>query len=355
MHNLKDKFSTVDQISRILQRLLNEKNITINDSRKMINLLLKNNKLENVDSFLSAFLTGMSFLDLSSDEISYLVDEIFLIDKYVPYRNNFRKIDNIICVAGSGKKYHKTLNITTLSAILASGLCAKVVKPVSKGVTSNLGSGELLDTLKISAYSNTDDIYCQIKKYNICFVAIENNIPTFDSIYGGRQLTISPLSYVLPGLMSPIKCQHVYYGLSSSEHLKSMELFRKYGVLGNITVVSSYYNGGFIDELTINSNSKLSMMNSDNKVNYVDIQNHISDKIDPMNIKSLSIEQKNVDYILQTINSGIINDYTKTLALNAAGILITANVFNNLAEAYQVCIEFIENLKLSKRLKVLQK
>lgn len=39
MHNLKDKFSTVDQISRILQRLLNEKNITINDSRKMINLL----------------------------------------------------------------------------------------------------------------------------------------------------------------------------------------------------------------------------------------------------------------------------------------------------------------------------
>lgn len=73
MHNLKDKFSTVDQISRILQRLLNEKNITINDSRKMINLLLKNNKLENVDSFLSAFLTGMSFLDLSSDEISYLL------------------------------------------------------------------------------------------------------------------------------------------------------------------------------------------------------------------------------------------------------------------------------------------
>ncbi|MCY7191595.1 hypothetical protein [Streptococcus gallolyticus] len=355
MHELANSFSTVNQISCILQKILNERDIAEYDLRKMMNLLLNNKDLKNIDSFLSAFLTGILFVDLSSDDIASLVDEILSKDKYIPYENDFKNIQNIICVAGSGKKYHKTFNVTTLAAILASGLGAKVVKTVSKGVTSKLGSGELLDTLKISAYNRLDDIYNQLNQQDICFVSIEQNIPTFDSIYGGRQLTISPLSYVLPGLMSPIKCQHIYYGLSSSEHLKSLELFRKYGVPGNISVACSYYYGGFIDELIIGSNSKLSIMNSDNKINVMDISEQISDKTDPMNITSFSKEKRNVEYILQTIDSGIINDYTKIVALNSAGILITANVFSDLMEAYRASLNYIKNLKLSNRIKMLQK
>lgn len=355
MNELAKSFSIVDQASCILQRILNERNISEYDLRKMMNLLLSNKDLKNIDSFLSAFLTGISFLDLSSDDISSLVDEILSKDKYIPYKNDLKGIQNIICVAGSGKKYHKTFNVTTIAAILASGLGAKVVKPVSKGVTSKLGSGELLETLKISAYSSMDNIYNQLRQQDICFVSIEKNIPTFDSIYGGRQLAISPLSHVLPGLMSPIKCQHIYYGLSSSEHLKSLELFRKYGVLGNVSVASSYYYGGFIDELIIGPNSKLSIMDSDNQINEVKILEQISDKNEPINISSFSNEKRNVEYIIQTIDGGIINDYTKVIAINSAGILITANVFSNLEEAYQASLNYIKNLELSNRIKKLRK
>ncbi|WP_207940475.1 anthranilate phosphoribosyltransferase [Enterococcus sp. DIV2402] len=332
-----------------------KKSISEYDLRKIITLLLVNNDLKNVDNFLSAFLTGISYIDLSASNISSLVDEILLLDNYIPYENDLKDIKNIICVAGSGKKYHKTLNITTLAAILASGLGAKVVKPVSNGVTSKLGSEELLTSLKITAYSDINDIYDQLSKYNISFVSIEKNIPTFDEIYGGRQLTISPLSHVLPGLMSPIKCDHIYYGLSSDEHSKSFELFKKYGIPGNISVVCSNYSGGFIDELILSPKSKLSMMKSDNKVDVLNILDQISDRMDPMNIRSLSNEKKNIKYILQTIDSGIINDYTKTIALNAAGILITSNIYSNLAEAYLISLNYIKDLNLSKKIKDLQK
>lgn len=355
MYESINNFSTIDQISCILQKLLNKKNISEYDLRKMITLLLANKDLKNIDSFLSAFLTGISFVDLSASDISSLVDEILLKDTYTPYKNNLEDIKNIICVAGSGKKYHKTFNITTLAAILASGLGAKVVKPVSNGVTSKLGSGELLEILKIDACSDINDIYDQLIKNNISFVSIEKNIPTFDEIYGGRQLTISPLSYVLPGLMSPIKCEHIYYGLSSDEHSKSFELFRKYGVPGNISVVCSNYSGGFIDELIIGPKSKLSMMTSDNKVYVLNILDQILDETDPMNIRSLSSEKKNVQYILQIIDSGVINDYTKIIALNAAGILVTSSIYSSVSEAYITSLNYIEDLKLSKRIKYLQK
>lgn len=109
MNELAKSFSIVDQTSCILQRILNERNISEEDLRKMMNLLLNNKDLKNIDSFLSAFLTGISFLDLSSDDISSLVDEILSKDKYIPYKNDLKDIDNIICVAGSGKNIIKLL------------------------------------------------------------------------------------------------------------------------------------------------------------------------------------------------------------------------------------------------------
>lgn len=55
MNELAKSFSIVDQASCILQRILNERNISEYDLRKMMNLLLSNKDLKNIDSFLSAF------------------------------------------------------------------------------------------------------------------------------------------------------------------------------------------------------------------------------------------------------------------------------------------------------------
>ncbi|MGF0112870.1 hypothetical protein ACQRDX_08990, partial [Streptococcus sp. SGI.013] len=96
MHELANSFSTVNQISCILQKILNEKSISEYDLRNMINLLLDSQDLRNRESFLSSFLTGISFIDLSSDDIASLVDEILSKDKYTPYENDFKDIENII-------------------------------------------------------------------------------------------------------------------------------------------------------------------------------------------------------------------------------------------------------------------
>ena len=65
--------------------------------------------------------------------------------------------------------------------------------------------------------------------------------------------------------------------------------------------------------------------------------------------------KKNVQYILQIIDSGVINDYTKIIALNAAGILVTSSIYSSVSEAYITSLNYIEDLKLSKRIKYLQK
>lgn len=354
MHKKTNTFSVIDKISRILQKIIQNKTSSEDDLRIFISLLLMNKDIPNVDSFLSAFLTGLSFTDLSSRKISFIVDEILKVDNYKPYNKELSDIKNIVCVAGSGKKYHKTLNITTMSAILASGLGAKIIKPTSKGVTSKLGSEELLTHLNIPIHTDIYNIHNQLKKFNISFTSIENNIPTFDDIYGGRQLTISPLSNILPGLMSPIKCEHMYYGLSSDQHSKSLKLFRQYGISGNISVVCSEYREGFIDELLFVNKSKLSMLRDDNLIEEYKILDILPEKIDPQNIESLSDENKNITYILRSVNSGLVNDYTKTISLNSAGILVTSNIYSTFEEAYRDSLDYITSLKLSNRLKKIQ-
>ncbi|MCT7755780.1 MAG: hypothetical protein N4R76_04330 [Lactobacillus iners] len=348
---MNDKFNQVNLISKQLQQIVNDKKYDILELKDILYYLMSSDKKYS-DAFLSSLLMGLELVDMPSKDIKTLIDVIIRINHYNPFSVSLSKYPNITCVAGSGKKYYKTLNITTLATIVASGLGAVIVKPTSKGVTSRLGSEDLLSYLKLPITNSITKAETFISKNYIAFFSIENLIPKFDAIYGGRQLTISPLSNALPGLMSPISCQNIYFGLSSNYHNKALNLLRSYGIGGNISISSTKLNEGYLDELTFSSGSKLTFESSNNST--IILEGITFDKADLNNARSTNNITNNINKIISEIKSTEVTDYMKIVCLNAAGILLTAGVYKNIRVAYEQAKLYVQKGKLLDRINALR-
>lgn len=344
---MSDKFNQINLISKQLQQIVNNKNYDILKLEDILYYLMSSNK-EYSDAFLSSLLMGLELIDMPSKDIKALINTIIKANHYKPFSVSFSKYPNITCVAGSGKKYYKTLNITTLATIIASGLGAVIVKPTSKGVTSRLGSEDLLTYLKLPVTNSIVEAKTLISENSIAFFSIENLIPKFDAIYGGRQLAISPLSNALPGLMSPISCKNIYYGLSSNYHKKALSLFRSYGIKGNISISSTKLTEGYLDELTFSNNSKLTFEPSDNSK--IILEGFNFDEVNLNNVKSTNNVTNNITKIISEIKSTEITDYMKIVCLNAAGILLAAGLYKNIKVAYDQAKLYVQNGKFLNRI-----
>lgn len=171
MNELAKSFSIVDQTSCILQRILNERNISEEDLRKMMNLLLNNKDLKNIDSFLSAFLTGISFLDLSSDDISSLVDEILeFINDFYSHIQNFHYKNGIslgYAIYNNfpffNKNQQKLKDIVEISPININYIGEISEKKINEKINEieqlKVQLKNLKNQTRFTAFSSGDDIY----------------------------------------------------------------------------------------------------------------------------------------------------------------------------------------------------
>lgn len=316
--------------------------------REGVDIILRE-KVSPADANLSALLGILQARGTDEESVFALVDEILRFERYRPFYYSLPGIENIVCVAGSGKKFLKTLNITTIATLVASDLGVNIVKPTSHGVTSILGSGDLLEILGIRVCRNVDEAGKMLRITGVAYFSIENLIPDFDARYGGRQLTISPLSYLLPPLMSPIKCDHVFYGLSDSLVEKSASLVSRYCRSGNVTVVSSSIGGGFIDELLFNGNSRMYIVNGKSLELtpnwFFEDERVISDAIRVRDTKQSALAR-----IDDVIYGRADNPYVRTICLNAAAMMLTGGISGSLKTAYEQAHDYILGGRLRGRI-----
>lgn len=340
-------FSSTDKLSQILTDAL-KRTPTLVELRTGINIIL-NKTISPADANLSAFLGILQVRGLDEESILSLVDAILQFEDYTPFEYDVSGVNNVVCVAGSGKKYLKTLNITTLATLIASGLGTTIVKPTSHGVTSVRGSGDLLSALGIKTCSRIDEAEQMLHLTGVAYFSIENMIPDFDARYGGRQLTISPLSYLLPALMSPVRCDHVFYGLSDGAIEKSASLISRYCQKGNIAVVSSSLHGGFIDELLFNGTGQMLIKNGRSKKIVPDWFSESEQGIID-EIRARTAEKSYWKQVDNVIDGREDNAYVRTICLNAAAIMVTGEAVSSLHQAYEQAHDYVLSHQLRERI-----
>ena len=88
--------------------------------------------------------------------------------------NKVKTDPNTIDTCGTGGDGQNSLNISTAAAIVLASMGIKVAKHGNKAVSSNCGSADVLEALKININLNANEVEENIKKFNFAFMFAPN-------------------------------------------------------------------------------------------------------------------------------------------------------------------------------------
>lgn len=308
-------------------------------------LILTHPQVKARDAQLGSFLTGLMVRGTTSSEVATLIRTALNIDGITRFRPPIPSGERLVGVAGSGKKGLKTFNISTPACIVAATLGAYVAKPGS-GATSSL-SGSRDFALIVGAKPLTNQEMTEVllaTKFGL--FPLEDVIPKFDSVYGGKTFGPTPLSFGLPAIANPIVCDALLYGLSHPNVKLSMELFRHFGSKEVIVVASSHDRIHYVDELTPLTTNMMGR-----------ITNGIIGEVEEPDVTLLTGQAtcqpedlEPGDSLIENIQcavrvlAGKGSIYREqAVAMNAAAILVLANKTPDLKEGFEVSLKALQS------------
>jgi len=123
-----------------------------------------------------------------------------------------------IDIVGTGGDKKNTFNISTLSAVVVAGAGYKVTKHGSYGVSSSVGSSNVLQALGYEFTNDTDVLKKQLETANLCFLHAPLFHPAMKEVVPiRRDLGMKTFFNMLGPLVNPIQPTHQLFGTFSLE------------------------------------------------------------------------------------------------------------------------------------------
>ena len=135
-------------MSNLLENLKKGQNLTFNESKSLFSDLMEGKYEEN---YIIEILEALIKKGETKDE---LAGGIFVL------RNKAHKVkadEETIDTCGTGGDGQNSLNISTASAIVLASMGVKVAKHGNKAVSSNCGSADVLEALKIDIHQSPQE------------------------------------------------------------------------------------------------------------------------------------------------------------------------------------------------------
>ncbi len=302
---------------------------------------------------LSMILYGLDVKGPSKEEILGLVDFLNHIEPHLAKKLQ-PKSNNAICLAGSGKKELKTFNISTSAALVVASLGYPVAKLVSRATSSLTGSTDVLSLLGAELNIPITSMIEIMDDLNFGAFSIENTIPNFDKIYGGIFHTPHAFSYILPALLSPVKCNSVAYGLTQSDTQLSEEVFKELNLYKTGGIVTTNVDGLLVDELLPIGKNNISIIDQPHATQeiYEDLES-IRERVDckVSDISALNTKQEQAELLKRLLEGKASDQQAHIVALNAAFIIKSGNPHLIFSELYKDAWDIILSGKSAQILK----
>jgi anthranilate phosphoribosyltransferase len=259
--------------------------------------------------------------------------------------------ESIVDTCGTGGDGKNTLNISTASSILLSSIGIKVAKHGNKALSSKCGSADVLEKLNININLKPDDVAKSIEKYNFGFMFAPNYHSAMKYVAPIRKKIGKRTIFNLIGpLSSPADVKRQVVGVYSK---KWLNLFAE--ALKKLNSKHAWI---------VHSDDGMDEISPFAKTTVVELKDNIITErvIDP---KSVGIKFNNVNNLLGKdpdynakkiieIFSGIDNEFSEAVCLNAAAGLIVSGKFDDFVEAYKLSRDHILSSKVSTHLKKLK-
>ena len=329
-------------MSDIVTRLKQSQNLSFEDSKSLFSNLMEGKYTENQ---IIEILESLIKKGETKDE---LAGGIFIL------RDKATKVScdpNTIDTCGTGGDGQNSLNISTAAAIVLASMGVKVAKHGNKAVSSNCGSADVLEALKININLKPNEAEDSIKKFNFAFMFAPNYHSAMKYVGPARKKMGKKTIFNLIGpLSSPAQVKRQVIGVFDK---KWMMPFAE--ALKENNVVHAYI---------VHSDDGMDEISPFAKTNVVELKDEKINEfiIDPKDLginssNKENLKGKNAKYNSEKIidiYKGSSNEFSQSVALNAAAGLVVAGKENNFKNAFKKTSEHLKSGKVFEHLTKLQ-
>jgi len=256
-----------------------------------------------------------------------------------------------IDTCGTGGDGQNSLNISTASAIVLASTDVKVAKHGNRAVSSNCGSADVLEALKIKINLKPEEAEQSIEKVNFAFMFAPDYHQAMKHVAGARKKIAKKTIFNLIGpLSSPAQVKKQVVGVFDEKWMMPFAEALKENNVENAFIVHSEDG---MDEISPFTKTKIIELNNGN------IKNFIINPAD-LNITNKNKENlkgKNAEYNAQkiiNIYKGEDNEFSDSVALNVAAGLIVSNREKDFKIAYEFAKYHLKSGKVFEHLKKIQ-
>ena len=329
-------------MSDIATKLKQGQNLSFEDSKSLFTDLMEG---KHEESQIIEILESFKKKGETKDE---LAGGIFVLrDKATKVSCDTDTIDT----CGTGGDGQNSLNISTAAAIVLASMGVKVAKHGNKAVSSNCGSADVLEALKININLKSNEAEKSIKNFNFAFMFAPNYHSAMKHVGPARKKMGKKTIFNLIGpLSSPAKVKRQVIGVFDKKWMKPFaEALKENNVMHAYIV----HSDDGMDEISPFAKTNVVEL-KDGKINEFTINPKDLDinEGDKENLKGKNAEY-NAEKIID-IYKGTSNEFSKSVALNAAAGLIVSGKENDFKNAFNKVTKHLNSGKVFEHLTKLQ-
>ena len=310
-------------MTNIVEKLKKGRNLSFDESKILFSELMEGKFSENcIIEILEAFIKKGE----TKDE---LAGGIYVLKAKA---NKVKSDQNTIDTCGTGGDGQNSLNISTAAAIALSSMGVKVAKHGNKAVSSNCGSADVLEALKININLKPNEAEDSINKFNFAFMFAPNYHSAMKYVGSARKKIGKKTIFNLIGpLSNPAQVKRQVVGVFDKKWMKPFA-----EALKENNVIHAYI---------VHSDDGMDEISPFAKTNVIELKDKKINEftIDPRdlginfgnidNLKGESAEY-NSEKIIE-IFKGESNEFSQAVALNVAAGLIVSGRENEFQTAFE--------------------
>ena len=329
-------------MTNIVEKLKKGENLSFKESKAIFTDLMEGKHSENsIIEILESFIKKGETKDELAGGIFVLRDKA----------TKVHADPNVIDTCGTGGDGQNSLNISTAAAIVLASMGVKVAKHGNKAVSSNCGSADVLEALKININLKPDEAENSIRKLNFAFMFAPNYHSAMKHVGPARKKMGKKTIFNLIGpLSSPAQVKRQVIGVFDKKWMKPFAEALKENNVVHAYIVHS--NDG-MDEISPFAKTNVVEL-KDSKINEftIDPKDFGISEGDKENLKGKNAEY-NAEKIID-IYKGTANEFSQSVALNAAAGLIVSGKANDFKNAFHKATEHLNSGKVFEHLTKLQ-
>ena len=329
-------------MSNIKEKLKKGQNLSFEESKVLFSELMEGkHEMNSIIEVLNALLKKGE----TKDE---LAGGIYILRKKA---NKVNTDENTIDTCGTGGDGQNSLNISTAAAIVLASMGVKVAKHGNKAVSSNCGSADVLEALKVNINLNPKEAEESIKKFNFAFMFAPNYHSAMKHVGPARKKMGRKTIFNLIGpLSSPAQVKRQVIGVFDKKWMKPF--------------AEALKENGVVHAYIVHSDDGMDEISPFEKTNVVELKegNIKQFSIDPKSLglnstNKENLKGKNAEYNSEKIieiYKGKDNEFSQSVALNVAAGLIVSGKENDYKIAFEKATKHLNSGKVFQHLTKIQ-